>query len=185
MWSIDKLQVLWYLASKLHQQQTYGGAEEGLHLAYISHIGSVTFEVLNALQFEKGWDQDLALSCALLHDALEDTPLPFDTIATTFGVAVAQGVAALTKDDTLATKQQRMADSLARIQAQPREVWAVKMADRICNLYAPPFYWDTDKKTAYLSEARLIHKELHPASEYLADRLENKIRAYERFLKGG
>lgn len=182
MWSIDKLQAIWHKASKLHQGQTYGAPEEGVEIAYISHIGSVTFEVLNALQFEADWDQDLAIACALLHDTLEDTDLSFQAIATTFGEAVAQGVAALTKDDTLATKQQRMADSLQRIQMQPKEVWGVKMADRIGNLCAPPFYWDKAKKTAYLAEAQFIYEHLHPASQYLAGRLSAKIQAYQQYL---
>jgi hypothetical protein len=33
------------------------------------------------------------------------------------------------------SKEQQMPDSLQRIRQQPKEVWLVKMADRICNLY--------------------------------------------------
>jgi (p)ppGpp synthase/HD superfamily hydrolase len=75
-----------------------------------------------------------------------------------------------------------MPDSLQRIIQQPKEVWAVKMADRICNLYKPPHYWDNDKKLSYLKEAREIHAHLHTANVYLANRLLHKIEAYKKYL---
>jgi hypothetical protein len=36
-WSIDSLQETWYLVSKLHQGQKYGGDEEGQQIEYINH----------------------------------------------------------------------------------------------------------------------------------------------------
>ena len=75
-----------------------------------------------------------------------------------------------------------MEDSLARIQQQPPEIWLVKMADRISNLYHPPYYWDNAKIEAYRYEAMIIYQALHPASEKLAGRLLQKIEAYQRFL---
>jgi hypothetical protein len=30
------------------------------------------------------------------------------------------------------------------------------MADRICNLYAPPYFWKEAKKEKYLEEAKLF-----------------------------
>ena len=62
------------------------------------------------------------------------------------------------------------------------EIWAVKLADRICNLYAPPFYWSNDKKRAYLEEAKLIHAALKEGNVYLANRLALKIQEYQRFI---
>jgi len=60
---------------------------------------------------------------------------------------------------------------------------AVKMADRICNLYHPPFYWNNEKKLNYIAEAKLIHEHLKDGNEYLANRLQNKIKKYYDFLK--
>jgi guanosine-3',5'-bis(diphosphate) 3'-pyrophosphohydrolase len=74
-----------------------------------------------------------------------------------------------------------MADSLARIRAQPREVWLVKLADRIVNLGPPPTDWSTDKRRAYQAEARGILTALAEASPYLADRLNARIAAYGAF----
>jgi len=54
MWSIDELQKVRQLASRLHNGQKYGGQKEGEKLEYLNHIGSVTFEILNAVNHEKG-----------------------------------------------------------------------------------------------------------------------------------
>ncbi len=75
-------------------------------------------------------------------------------------------------------KDQAMADSLRRIQLQPREVWIVKLADRINNLEAPPHYWTTTKIDAYRAEAQVIADALGAASPYLHARLRARIAAY-------
>ncbi|MEM6699111.1 MAG: bifunctional (p)ppGpp synthetase/guanosine-3',5'-bis(diphosphate) 3'-pyrophosphohydrolase, partial [Bacteroidota bacterium] len=95
---------------------------------------------------------------------------------------VAYGVMALTKNEKLGSKQEMMLDSLKRIKQQPKAVWAVKMADRICNLYAPPYYWTNDKKVNYQKEALLIYEQLQDGNEYLAKRLKQKIDDYSKYL---
>lgn len=182
-WPIDALQDAWQLATGQHAGQTYGGFEQGEQIVYLNHIGSVTFEIISASFVEKGMNLDLALKCAVLHDTLEDTELSYETLLHKYGKAVAEGVLALTKSQHIVGKREQMADSLQRIKQQPKEVWAVKMADRIANLYAPPYYWNDEKKTAYMEEAWLIHRELCEGSSYLADRLAEKIRAYRRFIQ--
>ena len=72
-----------------------------------------------------------------------------------------------------------MIDSLNRIKVQPKEIWAVKMADRICNLYAPPYYSDKSKKEKYLEEAKTIYESLKEGNDYLAKRLLGKIETYK------
>ena len=182
-WSIDELQNVWYLATRQHDGQKYGGQEEGREVEYLNHIGSVTFEILAALNQDASLDADLAIKCAVLHDTLEDTNLTFLEIENRFGKEVAAGVLALTKNDELGDKRTKMLDSLRRIKLQSKSVWAVKMADRICNLYAPPFYWNDERKRAYIEEAKLIHSELQQGSRYLADRLLRKIENYARFFE--
>ena len=111
-WNIDQLKKAWNLASRYHDGQKYGGHEEGMKIEYLNHIGSVTYEILNALQYETSVDGDLAISCALLHDTLEDTDLSEEKVLELFGEKVLQGVKALTKDKTLPTKIEQMQDSL-------------------------------------------------------------------------
>lgn len=182
MWSIEQLQKTWALATQLHDGQKYGSHQEGQQIEYLNHIGSVTFEILAAVQQEPELDADLALACAVLHDTLEDTPQSYEGLQELFGEPIANGVLALTKDESLPSKTAKMQDSLARIQQQPKEVWAVKLADRICNLQQPPYYWKKAKKVAYQQEAQLIYEQLQAASPYLAGRLKAKIEAYEQYF---
>lgn len=182
-WSIDELQDTWQLASKLHDGQKYGGQEKGQKVEYINHIGSVTFEMLKAVEIDTSLNSDLSIKCAILHDTIEDTQLTIEEVENRFGKTVANGVMALTKKENDDTIKDKMLDSLARIKEQPKEVWAVKMADRICNLYAPPFYWSNDKKKAYAEEAKIIHRELKDGSSYLAIRLMEKIEKYADYFE--
>jgi (p)ppGpp synthase/HD superfamily hydrolase len=81
------------------------------------------------------------------------------------------------------TTAAQMEDSLRRIRRQPREVWMVKMADRIANLVPPPYHWDDAKIAAYRQEAIAIYEALHTANAVLADRLRVRIEGYKTFVK--
>ena len=179
--SIDELQDIWQLASQLHEGQKYGGIRQDEQVEYINHIGSVTFEIIAAVNRTEDMNAGLAIRCAVLHDSIEDTEMSYEKVKELFGQEVADGVMALTKNKDSGTGD-KMRDSLHRIKQQPKEVWAVKLADRICNLYAPPFYWKQEKKQAYMEEALLIHEELKDGNAYLAERLTAKIERYKRFL---
>lgn len=165
-------------AATAHQ----GARFPGTKLPYLLHVVQVCHEALGATLADPGLDRRLILACALLHDTIEDTPTTEAEIEAAFDPAVARGVAALTKpgkeDGTTLDKERRMADSLQRIRAQPREVWVVKLADRITNLQAPPHYWSRARIRAYQAEARLILEQLGEASSLLAARLQDKIAAY-------
>jgi len=88
-------------------------------------------------------------------------------------------VLALSKDKSI-EKDHQLEDSLARIQQQPKEVWMVKLADRITNLAPPPAFWSQEKRQHYRQDAIIIHTSLKDASPYLGTRLLEKIEAYER-----
>jgi (p)ppGpp synthase/HD superfamily hydrolase len=138
-------------------------------------------EVIAAFRAEPDHDQELAVQCALLHDVIEDTGVPYTSLVGDFGIAVAEGVMALTKNETL-DKSLQMADSLKRIRQQPEEVWMVKLADRITNLQPPPSYWTKDKIAAYHAEAIAILNALGDASSALSTRLGDKIDAYKLYI---
>lgn len=59
-----------------------------------------------------------------------------------------------------------------------REVWMVKLADRITNLEPPPPGWLAEKEAAYKLQAQAIHDALSEAHEGLATRMRAKIEAY-------
>ena len=182
-WSIDEIQKIWQLVSRLHNSQKYGGAKDGEQVEYINHIGSVVFEIIKAIQLTPSINADLSIKCAMLHDTIEDTEISYEKVKDLFGNEVADGVLALSKNSQIESSSEKMLDSLRRIKQQPKEVWAVKMADRICNLYEPPFYWNDEKKLIYIEEAETIYRELKDANEYLAERLKNKIKEYHRFVE--
>lgn len=149
----------------------------GGDLPYLLHLTLVHMEVLAALASEPEIDADLALTCAALHDVLEDTSVSPAELLRRFGHAVLAGVQALSKDHAL-PPDLRLTDSLDRIRRQPREIWMVKMADRITNLQPPPLSWSPAKVAAYREDARSILDALGDASPFLAARLAAKIRDY-------
>ena len=163
-------------AAEAHGAQRVPGTQH----PYITHVAKVAAEIL-AVATKDTFDVDLAMTCALLHDTLEDTSASEDEITRIFGESVARGVRALSKDARL-PKGEQMADSLARIQREPREVWMVKLADRITNLAPPPPHWSREKRITYREEARRILSALGPGSAPLASRLEAKSEAYGDFI---
>lgn len=176
-WNPDGLIKAWHFAAKAHQGQPFLGTE----LPYLTHLGQVAMEVMGAVAMERLDNPDLSILCAMLHDVIEDTPTTYDEVQAGFGLAVADGVMALTKNAALPTKSEQMDDSLARIKQQPKEVWLVKLGDRISNLGQPPHYWKPDKIAAYRDEAKKIHRELGKASELLGNRLLVRIETYGEF----
>lgn len=165
-------------AAERHAKQKVPGTE----LPYLVHVVSVAAEVIAVLPATKLADPDLAVLCALLHDTVEDTETTLDEITERFGAAVAAGVAALSKNETLPTKQEQMADSLRRIKAQPPEVAVVKLADRTTNMAPPPHYWTKEKCRAYREEAIAIADALGYASSALEARLRGRIEAYQAYV---
>ncbi|BCL38840.1 HD domain-containing protein [Nostoc sp. MS1] len=177
-WSQENYIKAYKFAAQAHQGQKIPGSE----IPYIMHLSFVSMEVIAALSAEQVQDGDLAIQCAILHDTIEDTDTSFENIKTEFGELVANGVLALTKNSSL-EKHLQMADSLRRIKEQPREIWMVKLADRISNLQAPPHYWTQEKIIRYREEGREIYQALQDASSYLGSRLASKIEDYKVFVK--
>ncbi|MFC0427247.1 HD domain-containing protein [Chryseobacterium scophthalmum] len=149
----------------------------GTNLPYIVHLSNVAMEIFIAAEKTKNFNIELAIQVSLLHDILEDTEVTFDELENEFGKTVAIGVLALTKKNNL-PKEDKMMDSLQRIKQQSKEVWAVKLADRITNLQRPPHFWSVEKIKKYKEEALTILNELSGGNEYLENRLGEKIKDY-------
>lgn len=177
-WSQDRYIAALRFAALAHGEQKVPGSE----MSYVVHISQVAMEVIAALSVENVGDPDLAVQCALLHDVIEDTSTTDAQVEAAFGPAVAAGVQALSKDPAL-PKAEQMADSLRRIQGQPREVWMVKLADRISNLEPPPSYWTRERIAAYGQEAAQIRAVLGATSPYLSARLAARTAAYGAYVE--
>lgn len=160
-------------AAKAHKNQEVPGKG----YSYVVHLVNVAMEVMYAAQNNKDLNEALMIQCALLHDTIEDAEISYEELVKEFGEAVAQGVQALSKNSNL-NKKEAMEDSLNRIKSQPKEIWIVKMADRITNLQKPPVYWNDEKIRKYKEEAVLIYEELKEADLYTANRLKCKIENY-------
>ncbi len=151
------------------------------NLPYVIHLSNVTMEILVAANHSDNFDLNFAVQVALLHDTLEDTNTTFEELETEFGLEIAKGVSALTKNENL-PKEEKMLDSLDRISKLRKEVWAVKLADRITNLQKPPKTWDNLKRQNYKKEAAIILEKLKGGNAYLENRLRSKIEEYEQYL---
>ena len=172
-WSQDLFLKTMRFAWEAHTGQKIPGSE----LPYVVHVSSVCMEIMAAVCAGETDNPDLAIQCALLHDVIEDTGKTYDEIKQIFGTGVADGVLALTKNQNI-KKESRMADSIERIKLQPREIWMVKLADRITNLQPPPPHWAKEKIENYRLEADYILKHLGSASPLLKERLTKKIENY-------
>ncbi|MDR1608393.1 MAG: HD domain-containing protein [Deltaproteobacteria bacterium] len=166
----------WRLAATKHNGALYPGTD----LPYLTHIGAVTLALQIGLSDSPWADQDLAILCAILHDVIEDTPTPASELAQMFGETVANGVLALSKNPELKGLE-AMTDSLWRIRLSPREVWLVKLADRLANMTNKPSHWTAEKCHRYAQEAELIIASLGEASPTLANLLSHQIQVWLSF----
>lgn len=148
--------------------------------SYLVHLSNVAMEVILAEQHTDDFDLEFAVQIALLHDVLEDTPASFEEVSESFSGEIAEAVLALSKNEDLPGDIQ-IPDSLMRIKALRKEVWAVKLADRISNMQKPPKTWNLEKKKQYRQVAKLILQELKGGNAYLESRLEEKIKEYKRY----
>ena len=157
-----------------------GQTVPGTDLPYLVHLSNVTMEIIFASQFSSDFDTGFAVQLALLHDTLEDTDTTFKELSSVFSPSVAEGVLALSKNKSL-PKQDQLSDSIERIKLHPKEVWSVKLADRITNLQQPPSHWPPAKISNYHAEAKFILNSLKGGNQYLEDRLEQKITEYKSY----
>ncbi len=158
-----------------HGNQVRKGNE---HIPYVFHCVDVANEVIyySGLPVE---ELKLATVIALLHDTVEDTIVTLKDIEQQFGLEVAAGVSALTKNDAInspnGTKRAELEENLSRLVLAPNYVQAVKLADRVSNLKSFPAMWSREKVASYLDEAALIARTLGTASEGLHARLLSRI----------
>ena len=178
-WDRERYQRAIQFAGLAHGEQKVPGST----MPYLVHVADVCQETLVAMTAPGvPGDINLAMTCALLHDTIEDTAVTYENIKAEFGERVADGVLALTKDLSL-PKARRMQDSLERILQQGPEVRVVKMADRVSNLRRPPAHWSLEKRQFYREEARLILKMLQGVNPVIEQRLAGKIERYASYFQ--
>jgi guanosine-3',5'-bis(diphosphate) 3'-pyrophosphohydrolase len=103
---------------------------------YVAHVFRVAMTV--ALVFE--CDDRVAILAGLLHDTIEDTTTDFDDLEERFGSAVAECVAALTKNMAMrdALRERAYDAQLAQGPWQARLVKLADVYDNLCDLTDRP-----------------------------------------------
>jgi (p)ppGpp synthase/HD superfamily hydrolase len=117
-------------AARWHHGQSRRGCAD---LPYFAHVVAVAM-VLDRL----GYDDDVVIA-GLLHDAVEDSGIPLETIAGEFGPRVAElvGWCSERKKDERGAERPwavRKADYLDALASAPAEARAVALADKLHNL---------------------------------------------------
>lgn len=150
---------------------------------YSTHLETVAYHCKQATSNDFTLDEGILLSTAYLHDTVEDTEATGEDIFNLFGHNITNAVLALTKNKAL-PKAQQIQHSLQKISVLPKEVWIVKLADRIANLQQTLFLyegkWTQDYKEYYREESILISQTLGDASSYLQQKLSVLINSYNR-----
>ena len=180
MFSADRYVAALRFAAARHHGQLVPGSE----LPYIVHVTSVAAEVLAAIAGDPVGDPDLAVTCALLHDTIEDTNTTADELRVAFGEVITSVVLEVTDDKSLdrAERKRRQVEHAHELSERAK---LVKLADKICNVYdmvaAPPAKWSPERKREYLVWAKDVVDRLrgtHAGLETIFDEVYAKgIRA--------
>jgi GTP diphosphokinase / guanosine-3',5'-bis(diphosphate) 3'-diphosphatase len=136
-------------ATRAHTDQRRKGAREE---PYINHLADVAWMLAQATSGE-----DAALIAAgLLHDTIEDQAITHATLADTFGSDVADLVAEVTDDKSLAKAERKRLQIEHAPHKSPRAKM-LKIADKTSNLHAilqsPPADWSRERKLEYFTWA--------------------------------
>ncbi|MGN0597941.1 MAG: RelA/SpoT family protein [Ruminiclostridium sp.] len=127
-YDLDKIKAAYELAAEAHKDQVRSSGEP-----YISHPVAVAYILLDFCM-----DTDTIVA-ALLHDVVEDTDIPLETIRKKFGEDVALLVDGVTKIGLvpLNTKEEQHAENIRKIlmaMSKDIRVIIIKLADRLHNM---------------------------------------------------
>ncbi|MCG8908868.1 HD domain-containing protein [Pseudomonas sp. DP-17] len=172
----DSYNDAWLFAASAHAGQTLTAST----LPYAVHLAMVANEVMAADREAPIQRLAETVQIALLHDVLEDTPVPFDELQMRFGEFVAEGARHLSK--VVNGEKLPFDIYLERLATGAPQYAIVKLCDRITNLLPPPSTWARSKIADYHAESQRILDALGHAHEPSAQRLRTKIDNYRRYF---
>lgn len=173
-WNKEIVQETVVYAMEVHKNLTMKGNE---NIPFSGHFVNVMLNALNFVENKKSIDKTLIIQLALLHDSIEDAGLKYEDIKSKFGLDVADGVMALSRNEEIPYDKQ-IEDCIVRIKKLRKEVAIVKMADRLFNIRSRAKNWSKEKCDRYKIEAQLICDELGYASKNLKKALQKAINVY-------
>lgn len=121
---------LWQEAAAFAARQHRNQVRKDGRTPYVSHVFRVTLTLTQVY----GCTDNEAIAAALLHDTIEDTTTDYEDISDRFGSAVAEIVAALTKNMAL-PEAEREAEYDARLAKADWRARLIKLADVYDNLF--------------------------------------------------
>jgi (p)ppGpp synthase/HD superfamily hydrolase len=163
-------------AARWHvHQRRKGPAKE----PYINHLLEVAMLVAEATG---GNDPNLVIA-ALLHDAIEDSEVPAELIASMFGDEVASIVKEVTDDKSLPKEVRKNRQIEAAPHKSPKAK-LLKLADKTSNLRAiaasPPADWSVKRRIEYVHWAEAVAKGLRGAHPWLEQQFDEAVAAARR-----
>ena len=119
---------------------------------YINHPIALADILVN----EGGVTDHVVLCAAILHDTIEDTRTTYDELVGVFGRDIADVVAEVTDDKSIAKPARKLLQIEHAAHASPRAK-LIKLADKTCNLRdlatTPPANWPDERRRAYFDWA--------------------------------
>lgn len=138
-------------AAHVHRSQKRKGADQ---TPYINHLIDVVTILL-----ENGVADETLLMAAALHDTIEDQPVTYEQLVEKFGKPVADIVAEVSDDKTLA-KAERKQKQIEHAPHKSDAAKQLKIADKISNIRdvagSPGIGWDVQRRREYLDWAEQV-----------------------------
>jgi (p)ppGpp synthase/HD superfamily hydrolase len=165
-------------AARWHvHQRRKGFAQE----PYINHLLEVASLVTEATG---GTDPDVVIA-ALLHDAVEDQGISFETIVREYGKQVADIVMEVSDDKAL-PKDERKRRQVEAAPKKSREAKLIKLADKTSNLRtiasSPAADWSVKRRLEYIEWAKAVVAGLRGTSPWLEQQFDEAAATAERSL---
>jgi (p)ppGpp synthase/HD superfamily hydrolase len=156
------------LAAKWHTHQRRKGEAKEPYSNHLLEVASMVAEATN------GADANVVIA-ALLHDAIEDQGIKAETIASEFGLHVANIVMEVTDDKTL-PKAERKCKQVESAPKKSREAKLIKLADKTSNLRAvansPAPDWSVERRREYIEWARSVAAGVRGTSPWLEEQFD-------------
>ena len=165
-------------AARWHVHQRRKGIAQEPYINHLLEVASLVAEATG------GANPNLVVA-ALLHDAVEDQGVSFETIVREYGKQVADNVMEVTDDKTLPKDERKR----KQVEAAPKKssgAKLIKLADKTSNLRtiasSPAAGWSVERRLEYIEWAKSVVAGLRGISPWLEHQFDEAVAAAERSL---
>jgi (p)ppGpp synthase/HD superfamily hydrolase len=166
------------MAARWHVHQRRKGIAKEPYINHLLEVASLVAEATG------GTDPNLVIA-ALLHDAVEDQGVSFETIVREYGKQVADIVMEVTDDKTL-PKDERKRKQIENAGKKSREAKLIKLADKTSNLRAvansPAPDWSVERRLEYVEWAKRVVAGVRGTSPWLEKQFDEAAIGAEQSL---